>query len=150
MVLGMSLSAFTTLHVAISLVAIAAGFLVVAGMFASKKMPAMTAVFLVMTLLTDLTGFLFPFEKLLPSHITGIVSLAVLMPTVLGRYLLRLAGKGRRLYGAGAVLSLYLNVFVLVVQAFLKVPALHDLAPKGSEPPFAIAQLPSGLTVCGE
>jgi len=141
MVLGMSLSAFTTLHVVISLVGIVSGFIVVAGLFGAKKLPMWTLVFLATTALTDLTGFLFPFDKLLPSHIVGILSLVVLAFTTLARYVLRLSGKARGIYVIGAVLSLYFNVFVLVVQGFHKVPSLHAMAPTDSEPPFAVAQL---------
>lgn len=140
MVLGMSLPAFTTLHVIISLVAIAAGFVVVYGMSMSKRMPGWTALFLATTILTSVTGFLFPFEKLLPSHIFGVISLAVLAVAVLAFYWYRLTGTWRWLYIASALLALYLNVFVLVVQGFLKVAPLNRLAPTQSELPFVLAQ----------
>lgn len=140
MVLGLSLPAFTTLHVIISLVAIAAGFVVVYGMSMSKRMPGWTALFLATTILTSVTGFLFPFEKLLPSHIFGVISLAVLAVAVLAFYWYRLTGTWRWLYIASALLALYLNVFVLVVQGFLKVAPLNRLAPTQSELPFVLAQ----------
>lgn len=140
MVLGLSLPAFTTLHVIISLVAIAAGFVVVYGMSMSKRMPGWTALFLATTILTSVTGFLFPFEKLLPSHIFGVISLAVLAVAVLAFYWYRLTGTWRWLYIASAILALYLNVFVLVVQGFLKVAPLNRLAPTQSELPFVLAQ----------
>lgn len=140
MVLGMSLPAFTTLHVIISLVAIAAGFVVVYGMSVSKRMPGWTALFLATTILTSVTGFLFPFEKVLPSHIFGAISLAVLAVAVPAFYWYRLTGTWRWLYIASAILALYLNVFVLVVQGFLKVAPLNRLAPTQSELPFVLAQ----------
>ena len=140
MVLGMSLPAFTTLHVIVSLVAIAAGFVVVYGMAVSKRMPGWTALFLATTILTSVTGFLFPFEQLLPSHIIGAISLAVLAVAVLAFYWYRLTGTWRWLYIASAILALYLNVFVLLVQGFLKVAPLNRLAPTQSELPFVLAQ----------
>ena len=104
----------------------------------------MTLVFLVMTFLTSVTGFLFfKRDQLLPSHVTGIIALVVLAPTLFALYSRKLAGGWRRIYVIGAVISLYLNVFVLVVQLFLKVPALHALAPNAPanpEAPFKIAQ----------
>jgi hypothetical protein len=90
--------------------------------------------------LTSVTGFFFPFEHLLPSHIVGIVSLAVLAAAIVALYSGRLAGGWRWIYVVTAVLALYLNVFVAVVQAFQKIAFLHGLAPTQSEPPFAVAQ----------
>jgi hypothetical protein len=124
----------------LSLIGIVAGFIVVAGMLGSKRMPSWTAVFLIMTVLTSVTGFFFPFVGLLPSHIVGVISLVVLAVAIAGLYLFKLAGASRWIYVVTAVLALYLNVFVLVVQAFLKVPFLHALAPTQSEPAFIIAQ----------
>jgi hypothetical protein len=141
MILGMSLSTFTQLHVALSLVGILTGLLVLASLLRSQVQGGVTAVFLITTILTSATGFLFPVKEILPSHIVGIISLVALAIAVFALYSRRLAGSWRWIYVAAAVLSLYLNVFVLVVQAFLKVPSLHALAPKGSEPPFVIAQL---------
>jgi len=139
--LGLSLSAFTLLHVVISLVAIASGFIVVFGMFGGKRMDGMTALFLATTVLTSVTGFLFPFTHLLPSHILGIMSLVLLAIAILARYPQHMNGGWRKAYVICAVLSLYFNVFVLVVQGFEKVPFLHALAPTQKEAPFAIAQL---------
>ena len=139
--LGLSLSAFTLLHVVISLVAIASGFIVVFGMFGGKRMDGMTALFLATTVLTSVTGFLFPFTHLLPSHILGIMSLVLLAIAILARYPQHMHGGWRKAYVICAVLSLYFNVFVLVVQGFEKVPFLHALAPTQKEAPFAIAQL---------
>jgi hypothetical protein len=141
MILGMSVATFTAVHVVISLVAIAAGLVVVAGMLRASRLPGWTALFLATTVLTSVTGFFFPVTQVLPSHIVGVISLAVLGVTLLALYAKRLAGSWRWIYVAGATLALYLNCFVLVVQSFLKLPALHRLAPTQSEPPFVVAQL---------
>ena len=140
MILGMSLSAFTMLHVIISLVAIASGFIVLFGMLSGQRLPGWTALFLIATILTSATGFLFPFGKLLPSHVVGIISLVVLVVALLALYAMHLAGAWRWIYVVTAALALYFNVFVLVVQAFQKVSFLQPLAPTQSEPPFQIAQ----------
>jgi hypothetical protein len=141
MILGMSLSAFTLFHVVLSLLGIASGLIVVYGLLSGKRLDSWTAIFLVTTVLTSATGFLFPFKHLLPSHIVGILSLLVLAVAIVARYPRRMEGGWRRIYVVCAMVALYLNCFVLVVQAFLKVPALHALAPNGNEPPFLIAQL---------
>jgi hypothetical protein len=141
MVLGLSLAAYTAVHVSISLIAIVTGLVVVVGMRSSQRLPGWTAVFLATTFLTSATGFGFPFTGLMPSHIFGIITLVVMALAVPGLYLFHLAGNWRWIYVVGAVLTLYLNVFVLVVQSFLKVPFLTALAPTQSEPPFAVAQL---------
>lgn len=140
MILGMSLSAFTLLHVAISLIGIAAGAVVVFGMFSSNRMPGWTAVFLATTILTSATGFLFPFTKLLPSHIVGIISLVILGLALLAVYVYGATGPWRWIYVASAIAALYLNVFVAVVQAFQKFPPLKELAPTQTELPFVAAQ----------
>lgn len=135
------LALFTLFHVAISLVAIFAGLVVLfRGMLAARSLPGWTAVFLWTTVATSVTGFLFPFVKFLPSHAFGILSLIVLAAAIPALYKFRLAGGWRRVYVAGALFSLYLNLFVLVVQLFVKVPALKALAPTQKEPPFLIAQ----------
>jgi hypothetical protein len=139
-ILGLSLSVFTTLHVIISLIAIASGFIVVFGMLSSRPLSALTAIFLATTALTSLTGFLFPFKGITPSIITGIVSLVVLAGAAAGRYALHLAGSWRWIYAICSVLALWFNVFILIAQLFEKVPAIHALAPTQSEPPFFIAQ----------
>lgn len=141
MVLGMSLETFTQIHVVISLIGIGSGLIVVFGMLSGKLLHGWNGLFLLTTVLTSVTGFGFPFEHLLPSHKVGIVSLLVLAIAILARYARHLAGGWRRTYAITAVIALYLNCFVLVVQSFLKVPALHALAPAGKEPPFLIAQL---------
>ena len=134
------LFAYTLFHVALSLVGIASGFVVIYGMLKNQRLDRWTAIFLVTTVATSVTGFGFPFEKLLPSHILGVVSLALLAVTIAARYRFQMAGPWRLAYVITAVMAQYLDVFVLVVQAFLKVPALHELAPNQNEPPFAIAQ----------
>ena len=142
MILGMSLSTFVTVHVIISLIGIAAGIIVMFGLLGSNRMPGLTAIFLLFTILTSATGFLFPFEKLLPSHMIGILSLVLLAIACIALYAMRLAGPWRSIYVVTALASLYLNVFVGVIQAFLKIPTLHALAPSvpPSEPPFAVIQ----------
>ena len=140
MVLGMSLAAFTQLHVILSLIGIGAGIVVLFGMLGGKRLPGWTALFLATTVLTSATGFLFPFQQLLPSHIVGIISLVALAIALFALYVRRLAGSWRWIYVVTAVFSLYLNCFVGVVQAFLKQPFLKPLAPTQSEPPFVIAQ----------
>ena len=142
MVLGMSLANFTMLHVIISLIGIVSGIIVMFGMLGSNRMPGLTAIFLLSTILTSVTGFGFPFTQLLPSHMIGILSLVLLAIACIALYAMRLAGPWRSIYVVTALASLYLNVFVLVFQGFLKVPALHALAPSvpPSEPPFAVVQ----------
>jgi hypothetical protein len=139
MIFGMS--AFTLFHVVLSLVGIVSGVVAVVAIVQGRKAEAWTLTFFITTLLTSVTGFGFAFTTLLPSHIFGIVSLVLLGLALLGRYAFHLAGPWRWIYALGIVLSLYLNVFVLVVQLFQKVPALQALAPTQSEAPFALAQL---------
>jgi hypothetical protein len=140
MILGMSTAAFTLFHVVLSLIGIAAGIVVLIGMLRSKRLEGWTALFLVATVLTSLTGFFFPRDQILPSHIVGVISLVVLAVAILALYVYRLAGAWRWIYVASAVLALYLNVFVAVVQAFLKLSFLNELAPNQNEPPFVVAQ----------
>jgi hypothetical protein len=141
MILGMTTSTFTLFHVLLSLAGIGSGFIVVYGLLTGRRLDGWTAIFLTTTVLTSLTGFLFPVEHLLPSHVVGIISLVVLAVAILARYALHLAHAWRWIYVVCAVLALYLNSFVAVVQSFLKVPALKALAPTQKEPPFLIAQL---------
>jgi hypothetical protein len=145
MILGMSLATFTMVHVIISLIGIASGIIVMFGLLGSNRMPGMTAIFLLFTILTSATGFLIPpllTEKLLPSHMVGILSLVLLAIACIALYAMKLSGPWRWIYVVTAMTSLYLNVFVLVIQSFLKIPALHALAPSvpPSEPPFAVIQ----------
>lgn len=141
MILGMTLSAFTIFHVVISLVGIATGLIVAYGLLAGKRFDSWTAIFLLFTVLTSVTGFLFPITHLTPGLVVGVISLVVLAISILARYPLHLTGIWRLVYVISAMVALYLNVFVLVAQLFLKVPALKALAPTGKEPPFLIAQL---------
>jgi hypothetical protein len=138
MILGMSLSTFTTVHVIISLIGIVSGIVVLFGLLGSSRVPGWTALFLLFTILTSATGFLFPFTKLLPSHMIGILSLVLLAIACLALYGLKLSGPWRWIYVVTAMTSLYLNVFVLVFQGFLKVDGLKALAPTQTEPPFVV------------
>jgi hypothetical protein len=140
MILGMSIATFTLVHVVISLVAIAAGLVVLIGMLRSYRLPALTALFLLTTVLTSASGFLFPNSTVTPGQIFGYLSLAVLAVALLALYGLHLNGAWRWIYAGSAIVALYLNTFVLVVQSFAKIPALHALAPTGTEPPFLVAQ----------
>ena len=135
------LAVFTLFHVALSLVGILAGFVVLFGLISAKQSKSWTSTFLVTTAATSLTGFLFPFHKLLPSHGVGIVSILVLALTIPALYVFHLAGPWRRVYVIGTVIALYLNVFVLIAQFFMKIPALKALAPTQSEPPFLGTQV---------
>jgi hypothetical protein len=141
MILGMSTATFTLLHVLISLIGIGSGLIVMFGFLIGRRLNSMTALFLVTTVLTSVTGFGFPFEHLMPSHKLGIVSLIVLAIAIPARYMFHLAGAWRWIYVVTASTALYLNVFVLVAQLFMKVPTLKALAPTQSEPPFLVAQL---------
>jgi len=141
MILGLSFEVFTLLHVLISMIALASGFVVLGGLLLANRMPGWTAVFLATTVLTSLTGFGFPISGgLLPSHIVGAISLVVLAVAICAYYVRNLAGAWRWIYAATALAALYFNVFVGVAQAFAKIPAMQALAPTQSEPPFAIVQ----------
>jgi hypothetical protein len=138
--MGTALAAFILFHVALSLVGILAG-LVVFALISGKPSKNWTATFLLTTAATILTGFLFPFHKSLPSHGVGSVSSLVLALTIPALYVFRLAVAWRRAYVIGSVIALYLNVFVLIAQFFMKIPALQALASAGSEPPFLVTQV---------
>src|SRR3979490_992896 len=145
MILGMSLSTFVTVHVIISLIGIVAGIIVMFGLLGSNRMPGLTAIFLLFTILTNATGFLIPpllTETLLPSHMIGILSLVLLAIACIALYGMTLSGAWRWIYAVTAMISLYLNIFVLIIQGFLKVPALTALAPGNppSGPVFAGVQ----------
>ena len=140
MIFGMSVATFTIVHVVLSLIGIVSGIVVLFGMLSAKRLDGLTAIFLATTVLTSVTGFLFPSDHILPSHIVGIISLVALALAMLALYVYRLAGSWRWIYVAAAVVALYLNVFVGVVQAFQKLPFLTPLAPTQAEPPFLIAQ----------
>jgi hypothetical protein len=141
MILGMTTATYTLIHVIISLVGIASGFAVALGLLGGKRLDGWTALFLVTTVATSVTGFGFPFVHLSPAHKVGIISLVVLAVAILARYAFHLAGAWRGIYVITAMIALYLNVFVLVVQSFQKVPALKAMAPTQSEPPFLVAQV---------
>ena len=145
MILGMSLSTFVQVHTIISLIAIVAGVIVMFGMLSSKRPGGLTAIFLLLTILTSATGFLIPplvSDKLLPSHIIGGLSLVLLLIACIALYAMKLSGSWRWIYAVTALLALYFNVFVLVIQSFLKIPALTAIAPGNppSGPVFAVVQ----------
>jgi hypothetical protein len=135
------ITTFTLIHVVLSLVGIIAGLIVAGGLVAGKRLDGWTGVFLVSTVLTNVSGFGFPFVSLLPSHIIGVLSLVVLAIVIVARYLKHLAGVWRGVYVVGVVLALFLIVFVLLAQLFLRLPALIVAAPTQKEPPFLVTQL---------
>jgi hypothetical protein len=141
MILGMPAELFTKLHVGLSLVGLAAGVVALLAMVGRRLVPAVTALFLVTTALTSVTGFAFPVKGLDPARIVGIVSLIVLAAAIFALYGRRLAGPWRLIYIVCAAAALWLNAFVAVVQAFQKIPLLAIAAPNGNEPPFLAAQL---------
>ena len=141
MMLGMSLQTFTLVHVLISLIAIVTGLAVAVMFTRAKETDALSRVFLVTTALTSITGFMFPFVKVTPGIIVGALSILVLIPAFAGRYAFHLKGTWRSIYVVTSMIALYFNVFVLVVQSFMKIPALHRFAPTGEEGPFKVAQL---------
>lgn len=134
------LTIFTFVHVVITLIAMAAGLIAILGMIRNNRMDGVNGAFLLFTVLTSVTGFLFPIHGLTPALILGILSIALLAIALAARYLYGMRGIWRWIYVVTAVLAQYFNSFVLVVQSFLKIPALHALAPQGNEPPFATAQ----------
>lgn len=139
MVLG--LTTFTWIHTLLSLVAIVAGIVVVKGLLGSRVPGGWTALYLVTAIATSVTGFFFPFTRLIDSHYIGIASLVLFALAILARYAFRLAGAWRWVYALGMVLSLYFLVLVTLTQIFKRVPALTAMAPTQSEPPFLVAQL---------
>jgi len=141
MILGMSLSNFTTVHVIISLIGIAAGFVALYGMVTSNRLELWTALFLIFTILTSVTGFFFPLVKVGPPHIIGAISLVLLAAAVLGIYVYSLAGPWRWIYVVAALIAQWFNVAIGIIQAFQKLDFLKPLAPTQSEPPFLVTQL---------
>jgi hypothetical protein len=135
------ITTFTLIHVLLSLVGIVAGLVVAGGLVAGKRLDGWTGIFLATTVLTNVTGFFFPFVTFLPSHAVGIVSLILLPVVIAARYWKGLAGRWRSVYVVGAVVALYLNIFVLLVQLFRRLPALIAAAPTQKEPPFLLSQL---------
>jgi hypothetical protein len=141
MILGMSTATFTTVHVIISLIGIVSGIVVVLGWLGGRQSAGWAALFLLTTVLTNVTGFLFHSASFGPPQVVGVISLVVLAGAILALYVFHLAGFWRWVYIVGATVALYLNAFVGVVQAFQKLPFLQPLAPTQSEPPFLIAQI---------
>jgi hypothetical protein len=140
MILGMSISAFTQFHVILSLIAIAAGLVALFGLIANRLLSAVTALFLITTVLTSVTGFLFPFKGVTPGIILGILSMIALVLAIAALYVGKLAAAWRGTYVVSAGIALWFNVFVLFAQSFAKIPALHDLAPTQASPVFGITQ----------
>jgi hypothetical protein len=141
MILWMSTATFTVVHVIISLIGVVSGLVVLWAMLGRRRSEGWIAIFLGSTVLTSVTGFFFPLVKIGPPHVFGVISLVLLVPAVLALYRYRLAGPWRWVFLAGAMISLYLNIVVLVVQAFQKLPFLTALAPTQSEAPFLVVQL---------
>jgi len=139
MIFGMTPHTF--FHVLLSLIGIFTGFIALFGMIAGRGLDGWNGIFLLTTALTSITGFFFPFHKRTPGIMLGVISLVVLAVAIPARYVKHLAGAWRKIYAVTALIALYLNVFVLVAQLFMKVPSRHVLAPTGSEPPFLISQV---------
>jgi hypothetical protein len=135
------LKTFTLIHTVISLIGIASGFVVLFGLLTGRRMNGWTALFLLTTVATSVTGFGFPLVHFGAPHWVGVISLVVLAVAIFALYIRHLSGAWRWIYVVGAVMSLYLNVFVGVVQAYQKIPALNALAPTQTEPPFMLTQL---------
>ncbi|HTP72431.1 MAG TPA: hypothetical protein VML58_09450 [Burkholderiaceae bacterium] len=131
---------FLLIHVVLSVLGILFGLVVVGGLMSGARLDGWTALFLIATVLTSVTGFGFPFVKVTPAHVVGAISLLVLALCLIARYGKKMAGGWRGTYVVTAVVALYLNVFVLITQLFVKTPALANLAPTQSEPPFTITQ----------
>jgi hypothetical protein len=140
MIAGLSIENFTILHVAISLIGIVSGLIVLFGMLGARRLPGWTALFLATTVLTSVTGFMFPINGLTPAIAVGVISIVILAIALMALYVKHLSGAWRWIYVTTALAALYFNVFVLIVQSFQKVPALQKLAPTQSEPPFSVTQ----------
>ena len=140
MIAGLSIENFTILHVAISLIGIVSGLIVLFGMLRARRLPGWTALFLATTVLTSVTGFMFPINGLTPAIVVGVISIVILAIALMALYVKHLSGAWRWIYVTTALAALYFNVFVLIVQSFQKVPALQKLAPTQSEPPFSVTQ----------
>jgi hypothetical protein len=136
----LELPMFTLIHVVISVIGIVAGLVVLGGLMAGARLDGWTALFLVTTTLTSVTGFAFPASALTPAHVVGALSLVVLTGCIAARYWMKLAGGWRTAFVVTAVVAIYLNAFVLVAQLFAKTPPLAALAPTQQEPPFALTQ----------
>jgi hypothetical protein len=141
MILGLSTSVFTLIHVILSLVGIGAGLIALLGLMGGKLYRGLTALFLVTTVLTSITGFLFPFHGMTPGIILGILSMVALLLAIVALYVGKLAGAWRGTYVISSSLALWFNFFVLVAQSFAKIPALKAIAPTQASPAFGITQL---------
>jgi hypothetical protein len=140
MILGLSTAAFTQLHVLISLIGIAAGLLALFGLLGGKLYRLMSSLFLITTVLTSVTGFLFPFHGMTPGIILGILSMIVLLLAIWALYIGKLEGAWRGTYVVTSSLALWFNFFVLIAQSFAKIPALRAIAPSQASPAFGITQ----------
>ena len=140
MILGLSLVQFTYLHVFLSLVGIGAGVFIVFGLLTSRRLSILTTLFLLTTVATSLTGFLFPFNGITPGIILGVLSLIVLVLAIVALYVKKLDGPWRGIYAVSACVAFYFNFFVLIAQSFAKVPALHSFAPTQQSPGFAVTE----------
>lgn len=141
MTFGLSLAAFTAVHVVISLIGILTGFLAIFAMFKGSTPKGLTGLFLLTTILTSVTGFLFPFNGVTPGIILGVLSMIALAIAVVAFYVRGLAGGWRNVYALTAVIAQYFNVFVLFAQLFAKTPALKAIAPTQASPVFGATQL---------
>ena len=130
----------TSVHVVISLLALAAGLVLLASLIAGRHEPVTAALFLATTLATSLTGFLFPSPPVTPAQVFGVISVVTLAVAIYAVYRVRPSGRWRTVYVVASVFALYLNAFVGVVQAFQKIGPLHRLAPTQTEPAFIAAQ----------
>ena len=137
----MILYIYTIIHTLISLAAIFAGLVVLFAMLSGSRAKGWTKWFLITAVATTVTGFFFPFHGVTPAIVLGLITVPVLAITIFARYSRRLAGAWRWIYVVGAVMTLYFNLFVLVVQLFQKIPALHAIAPTQTESPFKFTQL---------
>jgi len=140
MMLGLTLVQFTQLHVLISLIAITAGVIFFLMLLRGRWLMLTNGLFLIFTVLTSVTGFMFPPKPIGPPFIFGVISLAMLAIALFALYGNNLVGRWRVIYLTTALFAQYLNMVVLVVQSFQKIPALNAFAPTGTEPPFLATQ----------
>ena len=111
MIVGLSIENFTILHIAISLIGIVSGLIVLAGMLRARRLPGWTALFLVTTILTSVTGFMFPINGLTPGIVVGLISIVILAIALMALYVKHLSGAWRWIYVVTALTALYFNVF---------------------------------------
>jgi hypothetical protein len=139
-ILGLSVPAFTALHVAISLIGVVAGLIFLGGLIAARFMTKWNSGFLIFTILTSVTGFFFHSKAFGPPHIVGVISLIVLAVALYALYGAGRTGVWRPVYAITATIAQWFNVFVLITQSFQKIHVLNTFAPNGNEPPFLAAQ----------